>query len=246
MQYIEVDANQFEETTSFEDMKNLERAANGEDHAKGKLRKKLKKAASSKFGRIAAGILTGGASVAASKKGRADLKKGAKKVGKIAKKVLQASAFLPLFPLKPMLVKILKGKGKNVSMKTDMADLANMFYNTVVRKQDKSFEAIDLDEITSTDEHVIGTAVAAVVGGIISFIKAIKKKKAAGQKLTKIEEDVATGTEQVEKQIKEGAQDEAAQSVGKKLLFDRKTQLIVVGVVVAIIAFVFVVRKKMK
>lgn len=242
MEYYEAQDYEYEDLRTSDDMRNFI----GDNHAKGRLRKKLKKVTGSKFGRIAAGIMTGGASVIATKKGRADLKKSAKKAGKLAKKVLKGSAFLPLFPFKAVMVKILKGKGKNVSMKTDMLDVANMFYNDIVRKHDKSFEDIDLDTINTTDEHVVGTAIAAVVGGIISFIKAIKKKKAEGKKLTKIEDEVATGTEQVEAQIKSGAKEEAAQQVGAKLLFDRKTQIIVVTVIVVIVIIVIVMRKGLK
>jgi hypothetical protein len=147
------------------------------------------------FGKIA-GVATGGASLMASKAGRAAAKKGVKAIAGM-------TVLLPLQPLRPMMVKRLKKEGVSVSNKTALIDLANLFYNKVVRKKDSSFEEIDLNNISDYDDHVVGAAIGAVVSGILAFIKGIKKKKKAGEKLDAGDELIEAGVAVIEKQIEE-------------------------------------------
>ncbi|MFA7302012.1 MAG: hypothetical protein WC069_06900 [Candidatus Shapirobacteria bacterium] len=157
------------------------------------------------FGKIA-GVATGGASLAASKAGRVQLKKAAKKAGDITKGVAGATVLLPLVPLRPMMIKALNKEGIVATKRTSTVDLANRFYKNIVRKGNPSFEEIDLNNIESYDDNVIGTAIAAVVSGIIAFVKGIKKRKASGEKLNATDELIEAGVAAIESGIaaKEG------------------------------------------
>jgi hypothetical protein len=202
------------------------------------------------FGKIA-GVATGGASLVASKAGR----KTAKKIGKI---VVGSTVLLPLQPLKPMMVKALKKQGVSASLKTPLIDVANLFYKNVVRKNNSSFEDIDLNNLDLQDDHVIGAAIGAVVSGIIAFVKGIKKKKASGEKLNLGEELIETETAVIEAQIasKEGepVTDENGElgsisnpvnTIAEKIGMSPTMIYIVIGVlVVGIIVFIAMRRKK--
>lgn len=226
---MEVTPESFENIQSFNDLETIGRTDNVT-----KVGKLLRKVGKSKVLAVA----TGGASKLASKKGRQEVKKVATKVGKA---IVGTSVLLPLQPLRPVMIKGLKKEGIKADNKTQLVDLANLFYKHVVRKQDKSFEEIDLNNL---DDHAVGAALSAVVTGIISFIKNIKKKKAEGKALTKMEEVIASGTEEVETQIETGAKEEVAKQVGSSLLFNKKTQMIIVGVIVVIIIIAVVIARK--
>jgi hypothetical protein len=193
------------------------------------------------FGKIA-GVATGGASLLASKAGR----KTAKKIGKA---VIGSTVLLPLQPLRPVMIKGLKKEGVSASIKTPIIDLANLFYKNVVRKNNSSFEEIDLNNLSDYDGDNFAVAISAVVSGIIAFIKGVKKKKASGAPLSKAEETIAEGTEAVEAKIEESAEDEAASQIGETVmsgaqsLANPKTLLILGAGVLAIVIF-FAMRKK--
>jgi hypothetical protein len=167
-------------------------------------------------------------------------------VGGIAQRVKESVTdpkTAPLVPLRPVMIVVLSKKGIKANNKTSTADLANLFYENVVRKDNKNLQHIDINEL---DEDYAVVALSVVVDAIISFIKSIKDKKKAGETLNKTEEVIATGTEMAEKKIEEGAKDEAAKNVGSKLLFDRKTQIVVIGVVIAVVIGVIYFTKHHK
>jgi hypothetical protein len=180
----------------------------------------------------------------ATKKAVKKQKRGAKRVKRVETKgtLGQRLMLAPLNPLKPIMVKALKTKGLKFTNKSPLLQVVNEFYNKIVRGKDKTLEEVDL--LSFYDDHVIGDIAGSVVTAVIDFIKKLKKNKAEGKPLTKTEEKIVKGTEVVETKIKEKAEDEAAATVGKKLLFDKKTQLIIGGVVVMIIIIAVVIARK--
>ncbi len=186
------------------------------------------------------GVATGGLSKLTTKAGRTEAKKGAKVVGN----VLAAGTILaPVMPLMPMMKRALKKKG--VTPPKMPIDVLNAFYKNVVKggsNYDGHLPNIDLLEIES--DH-LAPAVGAVVSAVLAFVKLIKKKKNSGETLTKIEETIANGTEQIETELEEKAKTEVAEQVGSRLLFDKKTQTIIIIVIVIIIGIaVYIARKK--
>jgi hypothetical protein len=187
------------------------------------------------FGKIA-GVATGGASLLASKAGRKTAKK-------IAKVVVGSTVLLPLQPLRGVMIKGLKKEGVNASKTTPIIDLANLFYKHVVRKNNSSFEEIDLNNLSDYDGDNFVVSISAIVSGIIAFIKGVKKKKASGTPLTKAEEIIVEGTEAVEAKIEESAKDEAASEIGETVmegaqsLANPKTLLIIGAGALAVIVF---------
>lgn len=173
------------------------------------------------------------------------VRKVARKTARIAKKIARAAATAPLLPLKGVMVSALKVKGEPAKMSWKIDKVASAFYNKIVRK-DKNFDSYDEIHLDMYDEDNLVAVGAAIVTTIIEFIKNSKNKKARGEKLSPIEEKVVTGTEQVEEKIKQQAQEEASKEVGKKLLFDKKTQMIIIGVILVIVAAAVYVAKKGK
>ena len=143
----------------------------------------------------------------------------------------------PLQPLKPVMILALKKKGKTHSVKTPLSIIARDFYNTYVAPKSGFEEIPEMD-------NAVGAVGSAVVGAIIDYIKNLKKKKEEGKPLSKTEGQIVTGTEKVEAKIATKAKEEAAAEVGRNILFDKKTQLIIGGVILGIIAIVVVVIKK--
>ncbi len=177
------------------------------------------------------------------KKAFGKIKGGVKNLVKKIGSVAGSAVLLPLLPLKPLIKKILKQK--KLSTAGSLKDLVNRFYNGVVKKHPagKNYDNIDLDNYD--DENSVD-AIGLVVGAIIDFIKQIKKKKESGAKMTKEEETIIAGTDKVTKKLSEKAKSEAAANIGEKILFDRKTQFIIIGVVIAIIIVVLMVMRGMK
>jgi hypothetical protein len=238
MQAIEVNSSDYDNITDFESFNEMNDQAHfGANHfKKGKLKKAFKK-----VGRVALAVSTGGASELATKKGRAGIKKGVKKVGKVLKEIaLDTTIFAPLVPLVPMMKKGLQKKGKPVPK--GVSNIAKSFYNEVVVKHG-SYEQIHYDNDLDAD-NIIAEAASGIVKGVLEFIKGLKKHKAEGGKLTPTEEAIVAGTDLAAAKIDEQAKDEAAGAVGKRILFDRKTQIIIVAVLVAIIAGVWYFRSR--
>jgi hypothetical protein len=233
MQTIEVSGNDFDNITSFEDLKEKRNIANFQaDHAKGKLKKKLKK-----VGRGVLAVSTAGLS---DKKTRQKYGKAAKKVGKVLKEVaLDTTIYAPLVPLVPMMKKALKKKGKPVPKGVN--NITKAFYNEVVTKHG-NYDEIHYDNELEAD-NIVAEAAAGIVKGVLEFVKGLKQKKANGGKLTPTEDAIVAGTDLAAAKIDESAKDAASTEVGKRILFDRKTQLIIVGVLAVIIAGVWYYRK---
>lgn len=251
MESIEVNDRMFDQIQGTNDLEMV-------DHISKKRKKKLeKKIASGKFkgkklkrkqaivegkrqttfGKILKHA-TGGVSALGSKAGRTELKKDAKKIA-------GATVLLPLQPLRPAMMKGLKKEGVSVTAKTPLIDIANLYYNKVVRKHDASFEECDINNF---EDNAIGTAIAVVVKGIIAFIKGVKKKKQAGVPLTKAEETINTAVETIENKVidpakeqgEEMAQAEVEQQIGG-FVFDNK---IIIIAVIAVIAFLLIRKSK--
>lgn len=250
MEYLEVSPQMYDNIQGTND---LDMVA---DHISAKRKKKLqKKITAGKFkgkrlkkkqaivagtrqtlgGRLL-GVATGGLSKLTTKAGRTEVKKA----GKIAVKIAENIALLPLLPLLPMMKKTLKQKG--VRTGNTPLEITNAFYTNVVKKTDHLNPDIDLLEIDSKDH--LAVAIGAVVSAIIAFVKGIKKKKASGETLSKIEQTIATGTDIAEKVLNEKAQTETATTVGSKLLFDRKTQFLIIGIIAAVVIIAVIIARK--
>lgn len=137
------------------------------------------------------------------KRGRNRIKKGFKKIGgklkKVAnklKKSLLSSALLPILPLKGLMVTAIKKKTGQNMRKSFLIDVATTFYNKVVKKGN-NFDEIStsdlensvLNQYYTVDEfdrahyegaykdHIAPAVVTVIVTSIVSFIKAMKKKR---------------------------------------------------------------------
>jgi hypothetical protein len=223
MESLEVNKDTFDNIQGTNDLEMI-------DNVTKKAAKKQKRKARRK--KILGGVLavaTGGVSKLATKKGR-------KQIGSVLKGAAGVSVLLPLVPLRGMMIKALNKEGIVATKRTSTVDLANRFYKNIVQKHDKSYDDMDINTIPP--DHV-AAAIGIVVTAIISFIKNIKKRKADGEKLSKAEELVAAGTEEAEAKINDSAKGEAATEVGTALLFDRKTQLIILAVVAVALYFMF-------
>jgi len=121
----------------------------------------------------------------------------AKKVGKVVLKATEKAALLPLLPLKPVIIKLLKARGVNTSG-MDMIALAQSFYTTIV-KGGKSYEGYEMPDI-NVYEHTRDNWIMAViplVTAIVKWVAGMKKKKAAGEELTPTEEVVVTAADTI-------------------------------------------------
>lgn len=169
----------------------------------------------------------------------------AKGAGKVAKKIGKTAiqpALLPLIPLKPVMKKALEKKGKKAPQK--MLDLVNAFYNEIVKQSNYDYyENIDLLDIPEGTDYA-AVAISTVVSAVLGFIKSLKKKKAEGGALTPLEDTILKGTEQTEEKIREEAKSEAAQTVGEKILFDKKTQMYIIIGIVAIVGIALYIQRK--
>lgn len=134
------------------------------------------------------------------------IKKGAKAVGKAVKKVATAAVYAPLLPLKGIMKKALKKKG--VAAPSKMPDLAEAFYNNIVKKSnfDSYYHGRTLER-DGYNDHFIGVE---VVAGILKYVKDIlqrKKAKKAGQPvaLSPVEEEIAAGSDRILSEIENKA-----------------------------------------
>lgn len=151
------------------------------------------------------------------------------------RKIIGTALFIPLLPLRIVIVTTLKKKGHDTK-KMNFSEMVMTFYNEIVAPASKgTFEPVENTEQFYNDckaNHAVG---AAIVTAVVSFIKALKKKKAKGEPLTAIEKNIVAKTELVEEKIEEKAKDEAAMTVGKRILFDKKTQKIIIIAVAALV-----------
>ena len=241
MEYLEVDQEMFEDESM-----TPENVAEAIDNAIGDRRKKrLKRRAAKKakkakkaHGKRKKRLLKRSKKLTGKKIRKVEKRqKRRKKIKKGLKRVGQAAVFAPLIPLKPVMLKALEKKGKRPAKKTPIGEVAKLFYNEIVTHYDDNFEPIEMDfELDNIDPVTISSLVSAIV----TFIKGLKKKKKAGEPLTKTEDTIVTGTEAVEAHIQSEMDKERAEDLGGKILFDRKFQLIAAG---AILILIFALRK---
>jgi hypothetical protein len=162
------------------------------------------------------------------------------KIKKIASKL--NPALLPLIPLKGLMVKALNNKGVTTKKEEPLDVIAKKFYNNIVVKHNKHYEEVHFDSDLEPD-YVVGSAITGIVTAVISFIKDLKKKKEAEgeEALTPTEKVIVKQTENVEAQIQEKSEAEAARQVGSTLLYDRNFQI---GLVFVIALAFIMLRKK--
>ena len=129
-------------------------------------------------------------------------------------------------PLRGVMSSALKNKG--VQPPSDIQDLTISFYNRVVQNSPNNYTGLDYADETKgkTDSVLFQTIVPAVIG----FITAIKRKKEAGEPMSKVEETIADKTERVEATIADKARGEAEARTGKFIL--KPTTMIIIGVAV--------------
>lgn len=235
MQFLEVNPTHFDRLSSYDDMfETYEEARNADNF-------RLKKPNLKKIGKIALAVGTGGASLAASKSGRQKIGRAAKKVGSVIKEVaLDTTIMAPLIPLVPMMKKGIQKKGKPVPK--GVSSIAKAFYNEVVTKHG-DYDEIHFDNDLDAD-NIVEEAASGIIKGILEFVKGIAAKKKAGQTLSPTEEVIASGTETVQTNLQKQAKDEAATTVGKNILFNRKFQIIAGLSIVAIIGIIWYMRRK--
>lgn len=176
---------------------------------------KLVKGAGQVFGTIGEGVAN------AVKKGVAF---GVKIIGNVA--------LAPLIPFVPAMKKEIKKKGK--APKGDLPGLANQFRQVVLAKQ--AYDCYDNGEFISSKykkNYLAPLAAGALVKLIMDYFNNIKAKVAAGEPLTKQEEDILEAVEAGEKAVKEGVLDEVDKKTGGWLRENWKPIAIIGGSVVA-------------
>jgi hypothetical protein len=149
-------------------------------------------------------------------------------------------AFDKIRPFKSLMVKGLTAKGFDVSSKP-LAQVANIFYREVVAKNkggvivDKN---LDLDNYFW--DNFNDTTVNSLVDGIFGYVLNVKDKdkKLGSEGLTKFEQFLANQTNKLESLGKEKAKEEAASTLGNKLLFGK------LGIgLIAIVVLYFIMKK---
>lgn len=226
MEAILVNDIDFETANSLEDIEDLrEDVVREGDHITKRRKKRLTKK-----------VAKGG------KKGKKATKKLKKAAVRTQRRKLRKTVSLkerlivaPLVPLRGVMERAVKKHGVDNPKVLPLAILAKEFFNRVVRKTNTYYEEIP-DELCNYD-NVEPVTLTAIVSAVVTFVKGLKKKKAAGEKLTKTEELVVSGTEKVETEIKEKAEEEAAKEVGMKM-FEGKTWIYIAAGVILLILLV--------
>ena len=139
-------------------------------------------------------------------------------------------------PLQPVMSSSLRTAG--VRPPSGLKDLTLTFYNRIVKKNANNYIGLDYadgDEIQK--ENVLFET---VVPAVIGFISSLKRKKASGQKTTKLEDLIVDKTQKVEANIKDAAGDEAAKRAGKFVL--KPTTMMIIGV--AAVALIFLIGRR--
>lgn len=189
-----------------------------------------------------------------------DMKKGGKKRSIRQKRVVEnikgepvllsdhvaKQGYSKLKPLKKVLQMSLESVGVRPGKTIDI--VAEQFYNDVVRPSKKTGIAdfkFDYPEINTghMTYDQADNAKDVITESILKFVRVARRKEAAGNKLTKVEQILSDGSKIVEKNIEDTAKAEAAKKVGESLLFDKRTQFIVLGVVVGIVLLVLAFKK---
>lgn len=181
------------------------------------------------------------------KKRKTKIGKFLQKIGTGIKKAVTAPGLAILLPFKDAMKQGLIDIG--VAPSSEFRTLVDQFYNFVVRKQpkivgtnfDNGFEELHFSDARDED-HAVGIATA-IIDGVISFFKTLRQRQEAGEQLSEREQKLVRSYDQVETQLEASARAEAAEQVGSKILFDGKTQIIIVVAIVGIIALVLWLRR---
>ncbi len=128
--------------------------------------------------------------------------------------------FEKLKPYRRAMIQCLKQKGLNFSNKPT-AQVANAFYRNIVvpAKGVYADAGVDLDNYYF--DNFNSTTLDSILGGVTGYVKnvAAKEQELGSQGLTKFEKFVAGQFNQVKSKATETGKDEAARSVGQKILF---------------------------
>lgn len=159
------------------------------------------------------------------KKVATKVKSTAKKVGSIIADKAQDVPFQPLLPLKPVMMAALKLKGLSTS--GSIREVALRFYDNIVKRNNFDEGSLD-DRYPTISEPVYQNytdpdnfdpaTVTAIVSAIIGYVKKVKEKKAAGEKLTKTQEAVNRVTDEVEQRYDEAKTEAVRDEVGGAVL----------------------------
>jgi len=144
---------------------------------------------------------------AAKKEKRADRRENFK--AKVAGAVEKLGQIGVLLPFKKMMREALKAKGINTTDQTDLAEIASLFYDNIVRK--KSNYSVGNFALSAA-------AIGGIISGILSFIKGLKRKKDEGATLTQAEEKILTNAEKVDAAAEEMEKDYTEESIGELLM----------------------------
>lgn len=159
---------------------------------------------------------------------------------KLAKKGANAGLFIPLLPLRVVMVTALKRKGVSNPPK-DIGELAHMFYTRVVKGQNTySFDESKLYNTDNVDNYsnIVGEdAIIMIVKEVIAYIKKIRAKKEAGEPLNSEEQAIEEIASKEEEKIENTV---ATADAPKNWFKDNLPLILIVG---AVIVFL-VVRKK--
>lgn len=159
---------------------------------------------------------------------------------KLANKGANAALFIPLLPLRLVMVTALKKKGVS-NPPSDIGELAHMFYTRIVKGQNTySFEESKMFNTDNVDNYsnIVGEeTIVLIVKEVIAYIKKIRAKKEAGQPLNAEEQAIEEIASKEEAKIE---QEVATAEAPKNWFKDNLPLILIVG---AVIVFL-VVRKK--
>jgi hypothetical protein len=186
-------------------------------------------------------------------------KVGGTKFGKLVRKgrdaavkLVKFGVFLPLLPLLPVINKGLTSRGVNIK-KMSFDDKVVKFYNVVVAKKANLETFEDLDP-----EHFDPVTITLIISSVVSYIKGLKAKKAAGQPLTAKEEGELAQAEKVETNLVVKSANEAvktAQEITQKsgetaqntgIMAKLKANIIPISGAIVVIIVVFILLKRKK
>lgn len=157
-----------------------------------------------------------------------------------------STVLAPLIPLRRGMESQLRAKG--ITPPKLLEDLAKVFYNQIVVPARKnSYDAvpeINFEGMYAESDNAIGTVLTSIVAAIVEFFSTSRKKVETGEPVSKAEERAAKTLDVVEAKIRERAEKEAAAEVGRKILFDQNTWLLIGGgVLVLVVITALIVRK---
>jgi hypothetical protein len=246
MEYIEMNQADFDNIQGYNDLDEIAQTNNlfglGKNAAKKavarktkRLKKAEKKGNKKKVARLKKNI------VKVQTKGTG-IQRAGKTVGKIVRNIAGVTVLAPLQPFRKKMVDAINKNGGFANSKTDLPTVAKRFYDTVVKKHEKHLDEYDFT--TMPEDHLVAV-LPIVIEAIISFFKKSKEKVDAGESVSAVEAEAAKATEEVTEVLQEKAKEEAAETVGNKILFDKKTQFIIIGVVILIVGIaIYFAREK--